>query len=68
MRGTSTPHAKLTGDFANATEAIRIADRFPLGNFAKKSSLYNFRLLQQYRHFSDIAHVAAQDAIGAKMG
>jgi len=48
MRGTSSPHAKLTGDFAKATEAIRIADRFPLRNFAKNSSHYNFGLLQQY--------------------
>ena len=46
----SFPHAKLTGDFANGSEAVRIGDCFPFRNFAKNSSPCNFRLLQQYRH------------------
>ena len=48
MRGTSWPHAKRTGDFGNAPEAIRIGDQFPCRVFAKNSEPCNFRLLQQY--------------------
>ena len=46
MRGTSSPHVKLTGDFGNATEAIRIGNCFPFRVFAKNSWSCNFRLLQ----------------------
>jgi hypothetical protein len=49
MWGASSPHVKLTGDFANVSDAIRIGDCFPFRNFAKNSSPCNFRLLQQYR-------------------
>jgi hypothetical protein len=55
MRGASSPHVKLTSDFANTGEAIRISDCFSFDSFAKNSSLRNFRLLQQYRHTSDIS-------------
>jgi hypothetical protein len=48
MRGTSSAHAKRTGDFGNATEAIRIGDQFPSRVFAKNFEPCNFRLLQQY--------------------
>src|SRR5438105_15429014 len=54
MRGTSSPHGKLTGDFGKANEAIRISDRLPVRVFAKNWSPCNFGLLQQYLHFSDI--------------
>src|SRR5215831_21027371 len=47
MRGTSSPHVKRTGDFGNATEAIRIGDQFPSRYFAKNPELCNLRLLQQ---------------------
>ena len=40
---------KLTSDFANTSEAVRIGDRFLFDSFAKNSSPCNFRLLQQYR-------------------
>ena len=50
MRGTSFPHVKLTSDFANTSEAIRIGDCFLFDRFAKNSSPCNFRLLQQYLH------------------
>src|SRR4051795_9849233 len=46
MQGTSRPHAKFTGDFGNAIEAIRISDRSPLSAFAKNLEPCNFRLLQ----------------------
>jgi hypothetical protein len=49
MWGASSPHVKLTGDFANVSDAIRIGDWFPFRNFAKNQSPCNFRLLQQYR-------------------
>ena len=49
MWGASSPHVKLTGDFANVSDAIRIGDCFPFRNFAKNQSPCNFRLLQQYR-------------------
>ena len=49
MWGASSPHAKLTGDLANVSAAIRIGDCFPFRNFAKNQSPCNFRLLQQYR-------------------
>ena len=41
---------KLTSDFANTSEAIRIGDCFLFDRFAKTSSPCNFRLLQQYLH------------------
>src|SRR3954451_11316014 len=44
MRGTSRPHAKLTGDFGNAIEVIRISGRSLRSVFAKEPC--NFRLLQ----------------------
>jgi hypothetical protein len=46
MRGTSSPRAKLTGDFGNAIEAIRIGDLFSVHVLAKNSSPCKFRLLQ----------------------
>jgi hypothetical protein len=46
------------GDFGSATEAMRIIDRFALQIFAKKSGRCNFRLLQHYRHNSDMADPA----------
>jgi hypothetical protein len=53
MWGTSSPHVKLTGDLANVSDAIRIGDCFPFRNFTKNQSPCNFRLLQQYRAYSD---------------
>ena len=46
-------YVKLTGDFANVSDAIRIGDCLPFRNFAKNSSPRNFRLLQQYLFQSD---------------
>jgi hypothetical protein len=37
MWGTSSPHVKLTGDFGNAIEVIRIGGCFPFRVFAKNS-------------------------------
>jgi hypothetical protein len=59
MRGTSSPHAKRTGDFGKANEAMRIGDYFPPRVFAKNWSPYNFGLLQQYRHDSDVRDVCS---------
>jgi hypothetical protein len=39
---TSSPHVKLTGDFGNAIEVIRIGDRFPFRVFAKNSGPATF--------------------------
>src|SRR5271170_863027 len=55
MRGTSSPHVKLTGDFGNAIEVIRIGDCFPSRVFAKNSQTCNFRLLQHNRPKADTA-------------
>jgi len=49
MCGASSPHIKLTGDFGNAIEAIRIGNGFPVHVFAKNSSRCHFRLLQHNR-------------------
>ena len=46
--GTSSPRAKLTGNFANAAEATRIVHRFVLRVLVKNSWRCNFRLLQHY--------------------
>jgi hypothetical protein len=46
---------KLTGDFANTSEAIRIGDCFLFDSFAKNSSPRNFRLLQHYQRTADMA-------------
>src|SRR3954463_10164980 len=54
MRGTSRPHAKLTGDFGNAIEVIRISGRSLRSVFAKNLEPCNFRLLQHNRPESDI--------------
>src|SRR5262245_36627807 len=53
MRGTSSPRDKLTGDFGNAIEVIRICDYFPFGLFAKNLWPCNFRVLQQNRPIAD---------------
>src|SRR5215469_9420142 len=54
MRGTSSLHGKLTGDFGNASEAGRISDCLPSRVFTKKQSLCNFRLLQQNLPEADV--------------
>jgi hypothetical protein len=46
---------KLTGDFDNAIEVIRIGNCFPFRIFAKNSRICNFRLLQHNRRYSDRA-------------
>jgi hypothetical protein len=56
MWGDRSSRVKLTGDFGNAIEGIRISNRLPLLVFAKNSWRCNFRLLQHYRHFSDMAN------------
>jgi RES domain-containing protein len=48
MWGDMSPRVKLTGDFGNAIEGIRISNRLPPLVFAKNSWRCNFRLLQQY--------------------
>src|ERR1700749_1091802 len=60
MRGTSPPHVKLTSDFANTSETIRIGDCFSFDSFAKNSSACNFRLLQQYLPGADIVAIQQQ--------
>src|SRR5215510_7558722 len=54
MRGTSSPRDKLTGDFGNAIEVIRIGDYFPFRLFAKNLWPCNFRVLQQNRPTTDV--------------
>jgi hypothetical protein len=58
MRGASSPHVKLTSDFANTREAIRIGDCFVFDSFAKNSSPSNFRLLQHNLPIPDISSIA----------
>ena len=52
MRGTSSPHVKLTGDPGDAIEVMRIGDCFPFRIFAKNPWPFNFRLLQHNRHIA----------------
>src|SRR5215469_17780444 len=59
MRGTSSLHGKLTGDFGNASEAGRISDCLPSRVFTKKQSLCNFRLLQHYLPEAELMHCTA---------
>ena len=68
MRGASSPNAKLTGDFANGSEATRIGDCFPFRNFAKNSSPCNFRLLQQYLPIATKVHRGKNDLFGSPRG
>jgi hypothetical protein len=49
MRGASSPHGKLIGDFRNAIEVTRIGDCFSLRIFRENSQSCNFRLLQHNR-------------------
>ena len=60
-RGTSSPCAKLMGDFGSATETMRIIDLFALLVFAKNWGDCKFRLLQHYplnsRHQRQSSHV-----------
>jgi hypothetical protein len=42
------------GDFGSATERMRIIDLFALQVFAKNLDRCNFRLLQHYRHETDM--------------
>jgi hypothetical protein len=63
LRENSSPYAKLTGDFANATELTRIVDRFVLQVFAKKRWPCNFRLLKNtIPRLGDIVCAAADAA------
>ena len=43
------------GHFGSATETMRIIDLFALQIFAKNFDRCNFRLLQHYRHLTDLA-------------
>ena len=54
------------GDFGSATEAMRIIDLFALQVFAKNLDRCNFRLLQHYRHLTDIELVVVDVRIGGK--
>src|SRR5262249_37283298 len=54
MLGTSSAHVKLTGEFGNAIEAIRIGDCFSFRVFAKNSQPCNSRLLQQNRPVTEV--------------
>ena len=58
MWGDMSPRVKLTGDFGNAIEGIRISNRLPPLVFAKNSWRCNFRLLQQYRGTADMNRMA----------
>ena len=48
MWGTSSPGRKLTGDLGNVIEAIQIG-----GRGSNRFTAGDFRVLQQYQHFSD---------------
>ncbi len=54
MWGDRPSRVKLTGNFGDAIEAIRISNRLPLLVFVKNSWRCNFRLLQQYRHKAEV--------------
>jgi hypothetical protein len=54
MWGTSSPDDKLTCDLGNVIEATQIGGRRSNRFMAGKLSPGNFRLLQQYRHDSDL--------------
>jgi hypothetical protein len=60
MRGTSRPHAKFTGDFANAIEVIRISGRSLRSVLAKNLEPRNFRLLQHNRPITSVDAVRLQ--------
>src|SRR5215510_3533965 len=55
--GTSSPPDKLTGDFGNAIEVIRIGDYFPFRLFARSLWPCNFRVLQQNRPTAAQIHI-----------
>jgi hypothetical protein len=52
--GTTSPSAKLTGDFGSAFEALLIGDCRLFRFSAKNWPLRLLELLQHYRHISDI--------------
>jgi len=52
VRGASSSSDKLTGDFGNEIAAISISDIDLLCFLAGKLSLFDFELLQQYRHLA----------------
>jgi hypothetical protein len=55
MWGTTSPSAKLTGDSGSVLEALLIGDCRLFRSLAENWPLRLLGLLQQYRHFSDIA-------------
>ena len=61
MWGDMSPRVKLTGDFGNAIEGIRISNHLPLLVFAKNSWRCNFRLLQHYRSIADMERISARN-------
>src|SRR5262245_12537760 len=58
MCGTSSPRDKLTGDFGNAIEVIRIGDYFPFRLFAKNLLPFNFRVLQHTLPLAEVQSLA----------
>jgi hypothetical protein len=66
--GTSSPHAKLIGDFGSATEATRIIGLGALQVLAKNLDRCNFRFLQQYRHFSEVVSGRSNVSFWEKSG
>src|SRR5262245_50537865 len=66
MWGTSRHHAKFTGDHGSAIEVIRISDRSLRSVFAKNFEPCNLRLLQQYRHISEVTDEASDFRLGGQ--
>jgi hypothetical protein len=64
MWGTSSPDGKLADDIGNVIEGTRIGGRQSDRLLAEKLSSGNIGLLQQNRHFSDIASSGAMSAVG----
>src|SRR4030081_2177367 len=54
MWGDRSPRAKLTGDSRRGFEAVLIGDCRSFHSLARNWPLRPLRLLQQYRHFSDL--------------
>src|SRR5436190_18377887 len=55
MCGTTSPSTKLTGDSGSAFEALLVGDCRLFRSLAENWPLRFLGLLQQYRHFSDLA-------------
>jgi len=68
VRGTSSPHVKLAGDFGNAIEVIRIGDCFPSHVFTRNSRPPTFAFCNTIPLKAEVKQDIGNHACGRTIG